>query len=323
MLSVFLQEIHPGPGECQSEDYRLTLVIRGWYACRTYHHFRSSVIGIDHLRVILVSGETMSNQVDLYDSTYGNFQGQVLAEVRRETFGEDIGQNSWISTDEYDAFYSWLKLSTGDHILEVASGSGGPALYLAKKFNCRITGIDINREGIKTANQQALQAGITDAKFQFADGDQHLPFEDETFDAVTCVDSMNHFRNRLGSLQEWQRVLKPGGAALFTDPVVITGPVSNEELAARSNIGFFLFVPLEVTQDLIKQAGFKLILCEDVTGNTELTSGRWHASREKHRIDLIRIEGEERYEGLQKFFAAVHKLTSECRLSRFVFVAEK
>jgi cyclopropane fatty-acyl-phospholipid synthase-like methyltransferase len=265
----------------------------------------------------------MAKQVDLYNSTYGNFQEQVLAEIRQETYGEDIGQNSWITTDEYDTFYNWLNLSPGDHVLEVASGSGGPALYLAKKFKCRITGLDINEEGIKTANQQALNARTTDAKFQLANVDQRLPFDDKTFDAVMCVDSMNHFRNRLSYLQEWHRVLKSGKRTLFTDPVVITGPVSNEELAARSNIGFFLFVPPEVTQNLIKQAGFKLLRSEDVTGNIELTSERWHASRQKHRDDLIKIEGEERFDGLQKFLSTVHKLTSERRLSRFVFLAEK
>src|SRR5688572_8809630 len=265
----------------------------------------------------------MSNQIDLYNSTYGNFEEQVLTAVRQEAFGEDIGQNSWITTDEYDAFYSWLSLSPGAHILEIASGSGGPALYLAQKFKCRITGLDINEEGIKTANRQARATNITGTTFQVADVNQRLPFDDGTFDAVMCVDSMNHFRDRLGYLKEWQRVLKSGKHALFTDPVVITGPVSNEELAARSNIGFFLFVPLEVTISLIKEAGFNLIRCEDVTSNIELTSGRWHASRQKHREDLIRIEGEERFDGLQKFFSTVHKLTSERRLSRFVFVAEK
>ena len=265
----------------------------------------------------------MSNRVDLYNSTYGNFQKQVLAEIRRETYGEDIGQNSWITTDEYDTFYSWLNLSPGDRVLEVASGSGGPALYLARKFKCHLTGLDINEEGIKTANQQAADAKIQNANFQLADVDQRLPFDDETFDAVMCVDSMNHFRDRLSYLGEWQRVLKAGKRALFTDPVVMTGPVSNEELAARSSIGFFLFVPLEVTKNLIQEAGFKLVRCEDVTGNIELTSGRWHASRQKHRGDLIEIEGEERFDGLQKFLSTVHKLTSERRLSRFVFLAEK
>jgi cyclopropane fatty-acyl-phospholipid synthase-like methyltransferase len=265
----------------------------------------------------------MRRKVDLYNSTYGNFKEDVLSEVRREAFGKDIGQNSWITTDEYDTFCSWLRLSPGDHVLEVASGSGGPALYLVKKFKYRITGIDINEEGIKTANQQALAEGITDAKFQMADADQGLPFDTESFDALMCIDSMNHLRNRLGYLQEWYRVLKEGKRALFTDPVVLTGPVSNEELAARSNIGFFLFVPLEVTTQLIREAGFKLIRCEDVTANIEETSRRWHASRQRLRDDLIRIEGEERFEGLQKFFSTVHKLTRERRLSRFVFLVEK
>jgi cyclopropane fatty-acyl-phospholipid synthase-like methyltransferase len=268
-------------------------------------------------------GDSMSNQVDLYNSTYGNFQERVLAEIRRETYGEDIGQNSWITTDEYDTFYEWLNLSADDHVLEIASGSGGPALYLAKKFKCRITGLDINEEGIKTANQTALNTNVPNARFQLVDVNQRLPFDNETFDAVMCIDSMNHFRDRLGCLKEWSRLLKSGKRALFTDPVVITGAVSNEELAARSNIGFFLFVPLEVTMSMIKEVGFKLIRCEDVTGNIESTSGRWHASRQKHRKDLIKIEGEERFDRLQKFFSTVHKLTSERRLSRFVFVTEK
>ena len=265
----------------------------------------------------------MSNKVDLYNSTYGNFNEDVLSAVRREAFREDIGQNSWITTDEYDTFYNWLNLSPGDHVLEVASGSGGPALYLARKFHCQITGVDINEEGIHTANQQAREAGISQAKFQHANVDQRLPFEDGSFDAVMCMDSMNHFRDRLAYLREWHRVLKAGKRALFTDPVVMTGPVSNEELAARSNIGFFLFVPLEVTQNLIREAGFKLIRCEDATANIEKTSGRWHGSRQKHRKELIKIEGEERFEGLQTFFSTVHTLTSERRLSRFVFLVEK
>jgi SAM-dependent methyltransferase len=134
---------------------------------------------------------------------------------------------------------------------------------------------------------------------------------------------MNHFRDRPGYLREWRRVLKPGKRALFTDPVVITGPVTNEELAARSNIGFFLFVPLEVTKSFIQEVGLKLIRCDDVTGNIEVTSGRWHAARQRHREDLIKFEGDERFAGLQKFLSTVHRLTSERRLSRFVFLVEK
>jgi SAM-dependent methyltransferase len=265
----------------------------------------------------------MPNHIDLYDSTYGNFTEDVLTEVRRATYGEDIGQNSWITAEEYDSFYNSLNLVGRPHVLDVASGSGGPALYLARKYGCRITGVDINAEGLSTARETALAARIVNARFQSADLDQRLPFDAARFDAIMCIDSINHFRDRLGVFREWHRVLKAGGRILFTDPVVLTGSVSNDELAARSNIGFFLFVPPEVTQRFLESAGFHLLRRVDVTGNIELTSGRWRAARERHRDALLHLEGEERFEGLQRFLAAVHKLTRERRLSRFLFLAEK
>jgi len=265
----------------------------------------------------------MAKQVDLYNSTYGNFEEQVLAEVRRETYGEDIGQNSWITTDEYDQFYGWLNLTAGAHVIEVASGSGRPSLYLARKFGCRITGIDINENGIETANKMAKSVEGVDVNYQFADVEKRLPFDDNSFDAVMCMDSMNHFHDRLAVLREWLRVLKTGRRVIFTDPVVMTGSITNEELAMRSSIGFFVFMPLDWTEKYVKDAGFNLLKREDVTGNIELTSGRWHASRAQHGEALIKIEGEERFEGLQNFAGTVYKLTSERRLSRFVFLAEK
>jgi hypothetical protein len=82
-------------------------------------------------------------------------------------------------------------------------------------------------------------------------------------------------------------------------------------------------MPLEVTKHYIKDAGFNLLRCDDVTGNIALTSGRWHDSRARHYDALVQIEGEERFEGLQRFASTVYKLASERRLSRFVFVAEK
>jgi cyclopropane fatty-acyl-phospholipid synthase-like methyltransferase len=265
----------------------------------------------------------MAKEVDLYHSAYGNLNAEVLSKVRSETYGEDIGQSSWITTQEYDKFYSWLELKAERHLLEVASGSGGPALYLTRKYECRITGIDINEDGLNSAKEAARAANISSADFQFADVDKVLPFENESFDAIMCIDAANHFRDRLHVLRQWHRVLKTGGRLLFTDPVVLTGPVSNEELMARSNIGFFLFMPLEVTERFITQAGFTLLRREDVTENAAVTSGRWHDARQKHRDSLLKIEGQERFDGLQRFLGAVHKLTSERRLSRFVFVAKK
>jgi ubiquinone/menaquinone biosynthesis C-methylase UbiE len=68
--------------------------------------------------------------------------------------------------------------------------------------------------------------------FRLGDATQPLPFDDASFDALMCIDSMNHFPNRLEVFREWRRVLRPGGRALFTDPVAITGLVTNGRAGA-------------------------------------------------------------------------------------------
>ena len=266
----------------------------------------------------------MTARIDLFDSTYAHFTDDVLDIVRKETFGTDIGQNSWLTVDEYDRLLPRLGLEGTSHALEVASGSGGPALYLARTTGCRVTGIDANESGVATATAMAASAGLdVQVRFSVADANARLPFDDGAFDALLCIDSMNHFPRRDAVLREWLRVLRPGGRALFTDPVVISGPVTNDELALRSSIGLFLFVPSGYNEWLIEQVGFRIAYREDVTRNAALVSGRWQRAREAHRDDLLRIEGQERFEGLQRFFGAVHALTSQRRLSRIAYVVEK
>jgi SAM-dependent methyltransferase len=266
----------------------------------------------------------MPERVDLFDSTYAHFSERVLDAVRKETFGVDFGQNSWTTAEEYERFLSWLALAPGQHVLEVACGSGGPALYLAQASGCRVTGIDNNANGVATATRLAAESGDAGrVAFEVADAGARLSFDEGTFDALVCIDSMIHFPQRLEVFREWRRVLRPGGRALFTDPVVITGPVSNDELALRSSIGFFLFVPPGTNERLIEEAGLRLARKEDVTENAALVSGRWQRARAAHAAELLKIEGQERFEGLQRFFAAVYALTSERRLSRIVYVAER
>jgi SAM-dependent methyltransferase len=266
----------------------------------------------------------VTERVDLFDSTYGHFTDRVLDAVRKETFGVDIGQNSWVTADEYERFITWLDVSPEDHVLEIASGSGGPALHLARVAGCQVTGVDANRSGVATACEMAALSGQADrVRFSVADANARLPFEENAFDALLCIDSMNHFPDRLAVLREWRRVLRVGRRAIFTDPVVITGPITNDELALRSSIGLFLFVPAGFNERLIEQAGFRLVRQEDVTENAARISGRWHRAREAHKDDLVRIEGEERFAGLQRFFEAVERLTSERRLSRIAYLTEK
>jgi SAM-dependent methyltransferase len=149
------------------------------------------------------------------------------------------------------------------------------------------------------------------------------PEIDGAFDAIVCMDAMCHLPDRGRLLGEWRRVLRPGGRLLYTDPVVVTGLVSNEELATRSSTGYFEFCPPGVNERWIGQAGFELVRAEDVTENEVEVSRRWHAARQQRAAELTRLEGDETFAGLQRFLATVHRLTSERRLSRFAYLGRK
>lgn len=79
----------------------------------------------------------MPERSDFYDARYRTVSDDVRTAVRREVFGEDIGQASWLTVDEYRAFFAWLDLHADQHVLDVACGSGGPALFLARTVGCR------------------------------------------------------------------------------------------------------------------------------------------------------------------------------------------
>ena len=121
----------------------------------------------------------MSQSVDLYGTAYGNFATHALEQVRRETYGEDFGQSSWVTGDEYRRFFQLLELAAADHVLDVGCGSGGPALFLARQRGCQVTGVDVSEAGIQAGLTLARQAGLEDrVRFRRADVREPLPFPD-------------------------------------------------------------------------------------------------------------------------------------------------
>ena len=272
-------------------------------------------------------GESMkrsksASSVDHYGAQYGNFASELFAEIRREAFGEDIGQTGWLTAGEQDLFIAWLGLTKATHLLDLACGSGKPTLRIAQKTGCRISGVDLHGEGVANAIANAKELGL-EARVDFYRGNaaERHSFEDSSFDAIMCIDAINHLPNRPKVLEDWHRVLKPGGRLLFTDPIVLTGPMTNEEIAIRASIGFFLFVPLGIDEALLKQAGFEVERVEDRTQNMAENAAGWLNARAKREADLRAIEGDDVFDGQQTFLETAAILARERRLSRFAILA--
>ncbi len=266
----------------------------------------------------------MAPKVDLYDSSYGNYESAAYRHVRIDTYGEDFGQTSWVTTEESRAIPQLLGLTSDSFVLEVGCGSGGYALHLAETMGCRLIGLDINEPGVRNANHLALARGLAaQVRFEQCDASKKLAFDDNTFDAVFSNDVLCHLPGRPEVLVEIFRVLKPGGRMLFSDALVIGGMVSHEEIATRSSIGFYVYSPPGENERLLERAKFQHIRVKDTTGSAAHIAQQWYQAREKRKEELVAAEGITNFEGLQRFLACVHVLTSEKRLLRYLYVATK
>ena len=260
----------------------------------------------------------------VYDSLYGRLDADPHVAVRRQTYDEDLGQASWITLAEAREFFRALELRPGRTALEVACGSGGITCRMALETGARCVGVDINVAGIDSAARRSQELGLaSQVEFHVADAARPLPFPDGSFDAIFCNDAINHLPGRLEVLRDWYRVLRPGGRLLYTDPIVVTGQLTNEEIRVRSSIGFFLFSPVGGDERLLADSGFSLVEVRNLTEAVASVSRRWLDAREERRAALVELEGHEDFEGLQRFLAAVHTLASERRLSRYMYLAAK
>ena len=259
-----------------------------------------------------------------YSAHYREFADEVYSALRRAEFGDDFGQNNWLTLPELERFASQLELAPGVELLDVACGAGGPALHLAELTGCSVTGVDLEETAIANAGRFVAEAGLEDrARFLQADASSALPFDSGRFGAILCLDALNHLPRRSDVFADWVRLLAPGGRLLFTDPVTVTGLVGSAELAIRSSIGYFDFAPLGEDERLLREAGLDVLAVEDTTASMAGVAARRVEVRAERADTLKRIEGDEAFERRQQFLGIVAALARERRISRFTYLAQK
>ena len=264
------------------------------------------------------------DRLEFYAPQYSRFESEAAAEIRREVYGEDLGQQGWRSFDEQTIIANLIRESSPCHVLDIACGSGGPSLSLVNQTGCRLTGVDIEVTAIERAGRQAMAQGLShQARFEIADCSTRLPYPDGAFDVIVCIDAVLHLKDRFAAISDWERLLRPQGRVLFTDPAVVTGSISIEELNIRASQGAFLLVPPGLNEEAVRASGLVLRRSEDRTRATAEIAARWHAARERRAVDLQKLEGEEWFTRRQRFLAMTAELAVSGRLSRFLYVADR
>ncbi len=117
-----------------------------------------------------------------------------------------------LNIDKYWRKKAIAKLDSPNHVLDVAIGTGDLAIEMLRKGKAtHVTGIDLSSEMMRIGAQKAANAGLAD-NINFVKGSAlDMPFESNTFDAITCSFGIRNFSDLEAGLKEMYRVLKPNG----------------------------------------------------------------------------------------------------------------
>lgn len=258
-----------------------------------------------------------------YDNPYEEFDSPLKRQLRREAYGEDIGQHSWVTVDELHEDVSLLALSRESRFLDLGCGPGGPLTFVVGQIGCQGCGIDVSGKAIAAGRARTATLGQESlVKLREADLNQPMPYPNDSFDAVLSLDVILHLHDRLQVFREVARVLTSEGKFLFTDAGVLTGAISDEEVRLRAAHGHTQFVAPGFNEKLLELAGFRLLISKDRTASLLKTaSGRLDARR-GHREELEQIEGPSYFENQQRYLETVIELSRRGAVSRWMYLAQ-
>jgi SAM-dependent methyltransferase len=149
-------------------------------------------------------------------------------------------------------------------VLDVGSGVGGPARFLAATYGCRVAGIDLSEPFVEAARYLTQRTGQSgQVSFEVASA-LELPFEEGRFDAVLLQHVAMNIADRSHLYGEIRRVLKPRGRFATFDVVSRSDEPRFPLPWARTPATSFLMTA-DATRDAIEAAGFRTVMCQDDT----------------------------------------------------------
>ena len=163
--------------------------------------------------------------------THGNLMAAILDALVQD--GRDIDNLTLADVTPRDHLHgrgvaatrdlvAHLEIIADHHVLDIGSGVGGPARFIADTYGCRVTGIDLTPEFCDVANQLTERLGMADrVALQVGDA-MDLPFDDASFDAAMTHNVSMNVPDKRQFFAEAFRVLRPG--ARFAAAEIAAGP---------------------------------------------------------------------------------------------------
>lgn len=208
-------------------------------------------------------------------------------------------------TEALDDALRLIGAKPGQHWLEIGSGIGGPARYLAHRGGIRVTALELQPDQNDLAQRLSKRCGIDAAVDHRCGNFLEYDFGDQGFDAVVSWLALYHIPERALLLQRCHALLQPGGR-FYTDDLYGIGGIDAAQRAGLERDLYAITLPNidQYCRDL-DDAGFDIEHCVDLTADwAEFTHARlaaYRAERERHQ----RVHGAATVQALDDFYSAV------------------
>ena len=217
-------------------------------------------------------------------------------------------QYHYHGTDAVHAAVHLLGLGPASHVLDVGSGLGGPARYLASTIGCHITALELQSDLHAMATRLTARCGLGQHVTHVCGDALTAAFPDATFSAIVSWLALLHIPERPRLLARLARMLRRGGQCYIED-LFQRAPFAQSDLpdVRHTIFGVTLTSIADYVRDL-HEAGFTEITATDLSDDWATFCGArmaaWQADRPRH----VRVHGEQIYTQLDTFYTVVFRL---------------
>jgi SAM-dependent methyltransferase len=174
------------------------------------------------------------------------------------------GLDSMRPAAAYPVFLDLLGAARGTRLLDVSCGTGS-LLAAAQDRGIDAVGIDLSDKAVKLAKQVAPSVEVT------VGAGEALPFENASFDLVSCLGSLEHFLDMGQGLEEMKRVAKPSGRFCIMVP--------NQEFIGWKVLGHQGTAQQDINEHLLPLTAWRRLFAEHGLSVVRVEPDRWHAIR--------------------------------------------
>ncbi len=263
----------------------------------------------------------MVSIIDISSEKIVKFFEGVGGEVRELVLGEHNHVGGIIETE---ILTLKAEINENDRVLDIGCGKGGPAIWIAKRYKCKIVGIDLSPVNIQIATAKSVSQDLEKyTVFRVADA-TNLPFFDNTFDVVIGQDAWCYVLEKEKLIEEAARVLKKGGRIAFTDWIE-TELINDDE---RIELNSFMRTPYLETIDgyikMLKKNNFSIVESENLQNRFISFVKKYdHIINELLKEQLLNKLGEEDFEKLSSGIKMWLKAAQEHKVSQCRIIAVK